>query len=67
MKASNSAATKEKTAASLKPLMESVVERSNKIAALERVERKDGAAGIDEMAIKELRGYLKEHWGKIKE
>ena len=31
------------------------------------MERKDGAAGIDEMAIKELRGYLKEHWGKIKQ
>jgi RNA-directed DNA polymerase len=48
-------------------LMEAVVERSNMIAALQRVERNDGSAGIDEMAVGELRGYLKEHWPKIKE
>jgi RNA-directed DNA polymerase len=48
-------------------LMEAVVERSNMIKALHRVERNGGSAGIDEMAAKELRGYLKEHWPKIKE
>ena len=67
MKASNSAATKEPTAPEPTLLMEAVVERSNMIAALKRVERNSGAAGIDGMAVKELRVYLREHWGKIKE
>jgi RNA-directed DNA polymerase len=67
MKASNSAATKEQTAPNPTLLMEAVVERSNMIAALKRVERNSGAAGIDEMAVEELRVYLRERWGKIKE
>jgi RNA-directed DNA polymerase len=31
------------------------------------VESNAGSAGIDEMTVEELRGYLKEHWPKIKE
>lgn len=48
-------------------LMETVVERSNMILALRRVESNAGSAGVDEMTVKELRGYLKEHWPRIKE
>lgn len=66
-KASSTPATKENNPPSATQLMEAVVERSNMIAALQRVERNDGSAGIDEMAVGELRGYLKEHWPKIKE
>jgi RNA-directed DNA polymerase len=47
--------------------MEAVVERSNMLLALHRVESNRGAAGVDEMAVGELRGYLKEHWPRIKE
>src|SRR4249919_3074559 len=66
-KASSTPARKENNPPSATQLMEAVVERSNMIAALQRVERNDGSAGIDEMAVGELRGYLKEHWPKIKE
>lgn len=47
--------------------MEAVVERSNMLMALRRVESNRGSAGIDEMTVGELRGYLKEHWPRIKE
>jgi RNA-directed DNA polymerase len=52
---------------SMTQLMEAVVERSNMILALRRVESNRGTAGVDEMGVGELRGYLKEHWPKIKE
>jgi RNA-directed DNA polymerase len=48
-------------------LMEAVVERSNMTLALRRVESNAGSAGVDAMEVGELRGYLKEHWPKIKE
>jgi RNA-directed DNA polymerase len=48
-------------------LMNAVVERENLIVALHRVERNQGAAGVDEMPVSELRPYLKEHWARIKE
>ncbi len=48
-------------------LMEKVVERSNMLRALRRVESNKGAAGVDGMEIKSLRPYLKEHWPRIKE
>ena len=35
--------------------------------ALRRVEQNRGSAGIDEMTVRDLRGYLKEHWPRIKE
>lgn len=66
-KASSTTAMKENTEPSTTQLMETVVERGNMKLALKRVETNDGSAGIDEMTVKELRGYLKEHWPKIKE
>jgi RNA-directed DNA polymerase len=47
--------------------MDAVVERENMIAALRRVERNKGAAGVDEMTVSELCPFLKVHWSRIKE
>jgi len=47
-------------------LMEAVVERSNMLKALHRVERNGGSAGIDGMNVDNLRDFLKEQWPKIK-
>lgn len=48
-------------------LIEAVVERKNMMKALFRVEKNGGAAGIDGMAVDELRSKLKEQWPRIKE
>ena len=48
-------------------LWERVWERQNLLAALKRVERNGGAAGMDGMPVEELRAYLKEHWLEIRE
>jgi len=45
---------------------EQVWERQNLLAALKRVERNAGAPGIDGMTVKDLRGYLKEHWLEVR-
>ncbi len=46
--------------------MEAVVERGNMAKALRQVEANKGAAGVDGMPVGALRGYLKEHWPRIK-
>ena len=51
----------------MKRLMEAVVERGNMVQALKRVEANKGAPGVDGMPVTELRGYLREHWPRIKE
>jgi RNA-directed DNA polymerase len=66
-KASSTTARKGNNHPSTTQLIEAVVERSNMLLALRRVEQNRGTAGIDEMTVKELRGHLKEHWPKIKE
>jgi len=48
-------------------LMEQVVEYENMLAALRRVQRNKGAAGMDEMSVGELTPYLKSHWKGIRE
>jgi len=48
-------------------LMEAVVGRENMVRALKRVEANKGAAGVDDMPVTELRGYLRERWGSIKQ
>lgn len=58
---------KEQTDPSTKQLMEAVVQRSNMVLAMRRVESNAGAAGVDGMEAGELRRYLKEHWSRIKE
>ena len=46
---------------------EAVFARENLQTALKRVESNRGAAGIDGMEVKELRGYLKAHWLEVRE
>ena len=46
---------------------EAVLERENMQTALKRVESNKGAAGIDGMEVKDLRGYLKAHWLEVRE
>jgi RNA-directed DNA polymerase len=65
-KASSATAREDNPNPSTTQLMEAVVERSNMILALRRVEKNKGSAGIDEMSVDELRSHLKEHWSKIK-
>lgn len=66
-KASSAAAMEKKPNPRMTQLMEAVVERSNMIMAMRRLEKNKGSGGIDEMTTQELRSYLKEHWPKIKE
>lgn len=47
-------------------LMERVVERSNLWSAYERVVRNKGAAGIDDLAVTELKDWLKVHWPSVR-
>jgi RNA-directed DNA polymerase len=45
---------------------EAVFARENMQTALKRVESNKGAAGIDEMQVTDLRGYLKAHWLEVR-
>ncbi|WP_242952046.1 hypothetical protein [Carboxydocella sporoproducens] len=46
---------------------EKVVARQNMLATLRRVEVIKGAPGIDQVTIKDLRDYVREHWDRIRE
>ncbi|AFV11267.1 RNA-directed DNA polymerase [Thermacetogenium phaeum DSM 12270] len=48
-------------------LMEQVVERSNMLAALKRVERNGGAPGIDGVPTERLRDQIRAEWRRIRE
>ena len=48
-------------------LLERVLERENMLQALHRVERNQGAPGIDGMTVKDIRQYVKENWAHTKE
>jgi len=47
--------------------MERVLERTNLQAALKRVRKNKGSAGIDGMTVDELPGHLKTHWLGLRE
>jgi len=47
-------------------LMEAVVERGNLWLAYQRVVENKGAAGVDQLAVSELKGHLKRHWPTIR-
>jgi len=47
-------------------LMEEVVTKENMSTAMKRVEANKGAAGIDDMSVDELNGYLKQEWPRIR-
>ena len=48
-------------------LMEQVVARQNMLAALKRVERNKGAAGIDSIPTEGLRDQVRKEWPRIRE
>jgi RNA-directed DNA polymerase len=48
-------------------LREAICARDNLRVALKRVRQNQGSPGVDGMTVKELPGYLKEHWLAIKE
>jgi len=48
-------------------LMELVCERENLWAALKRVRKNKGSAGVDGMTVNELPAYLREHWPMLRE
>ena len=47
-------------------LMEAVVERGNLWLAYQRVVENKGAAGVDQLAVSELKDHLKRHWPAIR-
>lgn len=47
--------------------MELVLERVNMFAALKRVQRNKGGAGVDGMTTKELPAWLLEHWPRVRQ
>ena len=47
-------------------VMEAVVERGNLMLAYQRVVANKGAAGVDAMAVTELKDHLKRHWPTIR-
>src|SRR6202158_1740432 len=49
------------------PMMEEVCERENCKQALARVKANKGSPGVDGMTVRELPGYLKQHWPVIRE
>jgi RNA-directed DNA polymerase len=48
-------------------LIEEACEKENVKEALRRVKANTGAAGVDGMSVKELPGYLRENWQRLKE
>jgi RNA-directed DNA polymerase len=48
-------------------LMEEVLAAENLRKALKRVQGNQGSAGVDEMSVTALPGFLKEHWPRIRE
>jgi RNA-directed DNA polymerase len=48
-------------------LMEEVCERENCEQALSRVKANKGSSGVDGMTVRELPGYLNQHWPAIRE
>jgi RNA-directed DNA polymerase len=48
-------------------LMEKVLEKTNLEKAYQRVKRNKGAAGVDGVTVEELRHYLWNNWGRIRE
>lgn len=64
---SNFPGDKEQTGPKEPDLIERMLERGNMLKALQAVEANQGVAGVDGMEVKQLRGYLREHWAEIRE
>ena len=48
-------------------LMEEVLSRQNMLKALRRVEKNQGAPGIDNLTVESLKPYLRQNWVSIRE
>ena len=58
--------TRTKAGVATTSLMEAVVERGNLMLAYQRVVANKGAAGVDQLAVTELKDHLKRHWPTIR-
>src|SRR6266581_683294 len=58
--------TRTKAEVATTSLMEAVVERGNLRLAYQRVIENKGAAGVDQLAVFELKDHLKRHWPRIR-
>ena len=58
--------TRTKAEVATTSLMEAVVDRGNLKLAYQRVVENKGAAGVDQLAVSELKGHLKRHWPTIR-
>ncbi len=58
--------TRTKAEVATTSLMEAVVERGNLRLAYQRVVENKGAAGVDQLAVSELKDHLKRHWPTIR-
>jgi len=58
--------TRTKAEVATTSLMETVVERGNLKLAYQRVVGNKGAAGVDQLAVSELKDHLKRHWPTIR-
>jgi len=59
-------ATDGQTKAEARQLMESVVERTNLLAAYQRVVSNKGSAGVDGLPVEELMPWLKRYWSSVR-
>ena len=66
MSAEASTADRMRTKAQASGLMEGVVGRANLQLAYQRVVENKGAAGVDDIAVAELKDHLKRHWPQIR-
>jgi RNA-directed DNA polymerase len=66
MSAEASTVCRMQTKAEAGGLMEAVVERGNLKLAYQRVVENKGAAGVDDLAVAELKDHLKRHWPQIR-
>src|SRR5689334_11823280 len=60
-------ATHEDERSGTSDLMERVCERANLQAALKRVKKNKGSAGIDGMTVDELPDHMRTHWPALRE
>ncbi|CAI2008313.1 TPA: group II intron reverse transcriptase/maturase [Serratia fonticola] len=57
----------EQTKAEVPLSMDAVITRSNLMLAYQRVVENKGAAGVDNLSVGELKGWLKQHWASVRE
>lgn len=57
----------EKPTPETRTMIERIIERNNMVKAYKRVVSNKGAAGVDNMTVEQLEGYLQKHWAEIRE